>query len=454
MSKFRPDYKNAFRILKGGKISLVVSALLLTSAVPSISNAAVNVGPSYANVVDDNDIDIQYFGGGTYSNDVDNITLGGDNDTFSGDDSYIAVSTNSSGSNYYSDLYVETNNNRFDLTIESSIDLMNYSDYNSDLSNRINGIEIYEDVVDGSTITNNGSIFVSSTTDANYAYGEDALKGISVGEDDFMNGSHSSNYGVITNNDEITVYSHAIGEDGAYSEAMGIHADYNNGTIINNKDIEVSADADTTWFGEDADAVAFGININDGYNDSNITNNGTIDVKADADTSSYGEDATATGTGIRVADDHHGTISNSGAILVDVSTQGEDGFFPWSSNADTHAYGISVYGDNEFRATISNSGDINITADSNGEDYVHTYAVGINVTDNNGGEILNSGNINIVAGSEGEDFSAGIFVSENQNDGSIASSGNINVSGEDEAYGIFVENEKISMCLLMARQKV
>jgi hypothetical protein len=199
------------------------------------------------------------------------------------------------------------------------------------------------------TITNSGTITVSTEVASAYAFGIYS----------------AGNNNTITNSGTITVST-----EGAGADAFGIYSAGNNNTITNSGTITVST--------EGAGAFTYGI-IKSGNNNT-ITNSGTITLSTSGDTAfTYGI----------IKSGNNYTITNSGTITL--STSGATAF----------AYGI--WGSGDYN-TIANSGSITVSTSGTS---AHAYGI---FGSGAGDIIINSGTITVSASAASAD-TYGIFES-------------------------------------------
>ena len=182
-------YKSHFKILKGGKISLVVSALLVTSALTTTMKAAtqtVSTAVTSTHTIADGDGLEVSSGGSIIVNGDDAVTNAG------AVTSILNKGTITTGTGGYDAIYI-------DGTVSGNITNNGTISNTNSTHNNESSIEIYTGYVTGSII-NNGTI----TSDAD--------NGIAVWGDD--DDDQSDNEGVvlggIINNGTITGYNEAL----------------------------------------------------------------------------------------------------------------------------------------------------------------------------------------------------------------------------------------------------
>ncbi len=356
------DYKSRFRILKGGKISLIVSSLLLGSII-SVSDAAqitTAVTTTQSHDTTTTDIDITSTG---------SITII--------DDTAFAVTTNS---NDIGDSHFISNAGKIEVKRAQSAIAIRLDDHNygtitnsgtitaTSTNDSATGIDVYENsfrlensgiiTVDAfgsaygissyrnyGSITNTGTINVSSeksdvvgiTNQYNDYYSTIRNAGTitATSEENQATGIYSkdnTNYSTIENTGNITV--------DAYLDARGIKSAYTKGesSIVNSGTITVSGD------------IARGIITNNVKENSSITNNGTINTTG-----------TSHAMGITVLNlDDHSSITNNGTIKSTINNK-----------ADGKAFSIGVQ-NGDSTSTVLN--------DTNGKLYGNIYIKGQSFT--------------------------------------------------------------------------
>lgn len=203
------DYKSRFRILKGGKISLVVSALLVGAGLVSTTEA-----DCLTNITIDNSTSMQ-----TLSMCADtNVTVAGNlvvSDYYaaqiSGD--YFAtvvndgnISLHNSNNNY--------GNNPAVIVTSSSFNVTNNGDINSTGDYYAQGIQSYSNYSNSSnsSITNNGNINVVAGSGYGMGIQNDSYygNGVSILNNGNINVSGDGAYGIYTQ-----------GEDSSVTNALG-----------------------------------------------------------------------------------------------------------------------------------------------------------------------------------------------------------------------------------------
>lgn len=410
MLKNYPDYKSRFRILKGGKISLVVSAMVVGASLVGIDAAATQCITTYS-LTNTGTVQTVSMCGNTSITVTDNLIATNINPTLTVDnyfgDYFATIVNNGSVTNTmnYCDsaIAIQIDNARFSLTNNTGHDInaTNF-DYYSATGINVNG------GMDTSTILNDGHIFSTS--------GEDSAYGISVYDGDITDSN-------ITNRSTAT-----INVSGAY-DAIGIDL-FNSSdatishTIISNAGV-IQVDSNlSNPFSSQWTSAATGISIYSGNvlsldhvtisNDGNITAVGTNLAKA-AGIEGYASDSEYTGTSI---------INNSNITVT----------------AQKAAYGIHLYSYNNgnlIGSTITNNHNITVTStsdDAYGID-LYSYDSSFNLSDSN---ITNNHNITVTSTS-GDAY--GVYVRGNLSDSSIITNSHlIDVNASGDAYGIYVRD--------------
>lgn len=407
--RYTPDFSSRFRILKGGKISLVVSALLVGS---TILSADQTISAPQTSAV-------------TTSTPGENVTVS----------SAGAVNIVSTGSGSFG-VYVDAIPLTGTITNSGTIAVV---DHLSDYYNSSAGIAL---ATAGTTSTgaiiNNGTISVTADAGA-LAFGIFLPYG---GDGDGL---------TITNG----AAGHLSVDTSGYAGlSQGIYAagSYQNGSISNAGDIQVISDLQS-----------LGIKVREITTDFSITNSGTITVSSNAAIpySNLGEQYVgASAIGIYVENmKQNSSITNSGTIAVstigfgpafgiqarymdnDAAILNDTGGSITVTSARDNAIGIDsafLYGN----VSITNHGDIIATSNALSEN--QTWAAGINVGGmldytTNYAKIINTGNI-VATSNYGAD---GIFVGNLYFHSSISNSGTITstvAASGGVAYGIEVDN--------------
>lgn len=440
------DFKSRFRILKGGKVSLVVSAMLVggiintsnavvitnnqTTTYPFNSGNSENLDISNTGSIDVTDSEAAIYIMGNLSSDkkIDNEGL-------------IRI-TNSGGEDAYAiydkDYYIYGN-------------IINQNKIESTSQRGALGIAI--SYLDGGTIQNNGFIDVKSLDSSennSYAYGillesgEDSASIINGGKinvssegGSFAIQMENSIDSSIENSGELEV----VSSGNYYAQSAGIFVgNMDNSTVTNSGTMYVRAGNTNNSY-----ANATGINIYGTYN-SDVINSGTIEAVLEGESGSFenynnysmGNEFSAIGMSF---DELHGSnIQNTGTIKVHSSLTGEYN--------QTHLFGIFTEG-NVSDSTITNSG--NILIDGIGTGFV--LAAGIQLDMEAAYEIptvlTNSGNIKVnIDTSNYEDsvtLAAGISTYNDSNELEIVNEANgviaayINNELDKNAYSLHLQ---------------
>ncbi|MCT7486591.1 autotransporter family protein, partial [Aliarcobacter cryaerophilus] len=425
------DYKSRFRILKGGKVSLVVSAIIVGGVV-NFANAANAISSplnSTYNYIDGDVEDtiitstgsISVSGGQTAIN-INTKPLASDkelqnNGTISilngtgasaifsnqiiygtinnfGTISSIEAEGGAAGINISSlDKGTIENKKGGTITSSSTSGMSSFSwgiyansltdDGTSDSAEIINNGTITSSSIRdsfgiinsnllGSNITNNGTLNVNSTE------GDTVTSiGIYIGN----KSDRSNDAPVVTNSGTMTIKSNAENGYYSYASSYGIYVNNALGSYYSNTgtiDVLATSNVGVT----EARALAYGMNFGTLINNSHITNNGTIKVVANAQDIdySYGE---AYGIKASASDS---TITNNGDILVEA--YGKRG-----NVSSTKATGISLGLETvSLNATLAtNTAKIiakTISLASNTE----AYGVQLNTNRNNNFTFINEAN--------------------------------------------------------------
>ena len=308
------DYKSRFKILKGGKIALVVSALLVGTSLVHADTQTVSTGVTSNYVIADGD-GLEVTSGGSIIVTGDWAVENAGAVTSITNDGIISTDTDGTDAIYIDGIVSG------DITNNGTI-----SNTNSDNSND-SAIEINQGYVSGSII-NNGTIISA------------ADNGIAVWGDD--DDDQSDNLGVvlggIINNGTITAYNEGLDLDDDARIENGIT---NNGTITGQNDVAIEIDETTV--------------VNGG-----ITNNSGATIK------STSTDA------IEIVGDAilNGGILNYGTIQGDA-----DGIFMEDDDSEINGgitnYGTIIGGDDalDFNDDATFSGDIKNYGTIIGADY-------------------------------------------------------------------------------------
>lgn len=372
--RYSPEYSSRFRILKGGRISLVVSAILMSSTLVHATNQSVGSATTSTYTLG--------------SSDSLSITSSGSISIASGSGSESAIQSNGLGNQ--------------SITNNGTISISDTSGHNT-----VAGINLLlqgSPVTNSGTITNNNSINVTSSNGA-------WATGINIDENQNGNGFSIKN----SSTGHISVDNTSSGTGGA-SIGINLASTYKNGTLTNAGDIESSGGFFATGIqfdtiGGTSDSSGFGIN-----------NTGTIHVNNNGASFYYLGPTNASANGI-MGNSMRGTASISNTNLIEAT-----------SDFGT-ARGIYVNYEMADQTSIINSGTISAHSHENGiiGIPVPSNAFGIDVTRLAGSDamtgsahILNSGTI--MAHSE-NGTAAGIYVEKIMKDStSIQNSGTITVN--------------------------
>uniref|UniRef100_UPI0011E01461 hypothetical protein n=1 Tax=Aliarcobacter cryaerophilus TaxID=28198 RepID=UPI0011E01461 len=426
------DYKSRFRILKGGKVSLVVSAIIVGGVV-NFANAAnaissplnstynyingdiedtiitptgsvivsggvtainINTKPLASNKELENNGTISVENGTGASAIFSNQTIFGAINNFGTISSTQATggaaginifslnqgiienkvggtitASSTSGASFTWGIYA---NSLTDGGTSDSAEIINNGVINA--SSIRDSFGIINSNLLGSNITNNGTLNVNSTEG-------DTVTSIGIYIDN--KSDRSNDAPVVTNSGTMTIRSNAI--DGYYSYASSYGIDVNSalGSYYSNTGtgiIDVLATSNVG--GTEARALAYGMNFGTLINNSHIKNDGIIKVVANAQDIdySYGE---AYGIKASASDS---TITNNGDILVEA--YGKRG-----NVSSTKAMGISLGLEEswEIPTSLTNTGKISAKTISSAN-YTEAYGVQLNTNRNNNFTFINEAN--------------------------------------------------------------
>jgi uncharacterized protein with beta-barrel porin domain len=487
--KYTPEYSSRFRILKGGKISLVVSALLVSSSMVGPSANAADLVAGVTMLTEDT----------TLTTTADLTTSDGQYtvDLYAGDHSVdIAINhdiTNTSAVGYPRAVHIRDLGEDSSITIAQDATLSTakqesvvlevrseteFALIHSTLTNHgtiestsaSTAIRINGNLVGGSSITNSatGEIIITSTDGSEYELGS----GIEVRGN--LEDSAITNAGLI--NVQTKDYAYGIHSDGRY--LVGESSISNTGTIETNAERTVETDQLGGWTVVSSQGIVFY-----GLGDtSTIENSGLIKSDAFLDLTINDNQfgmfhTTAIAKGISIGNDWDGSpvngtdpenmasIINGGSIEVTATLNtrfGEDNFSlignTWGLMFGAKASGIEAgevrYGiiENSVEGSITSLAEVSV---ENGEVYYYdgTFAVsnGIKVDRLEESSILNFGTIDsqaiFSATSRAEAYAYGIHVDGDVENSTVENGGLIDVdaialSDEDRAeataYGIRV----------------
>ncbi len=466
------EFKSRFRILKGGKISLVVSALLVGSVATTDLVADVTTDLTTLQEISGNANYTVTSSGSIVVTDSTSSTIVTDavklNQTANGLEPYRVISNAGTISavdtdSYAIGLHLYTSTNIYGLSFSTNYmsEIQNsgtisatgetgalainlsqghYGYMTNDTTGSINatsqsgyafGIRIGNNSA-GSFIENRGTITVDAQTQANGIHVEGAFVGSISNSGTISSTSATAKaYGVTVKND---VGGSGITNSGTITAnaslgAYGIKTGDNYSLILNEGDINATSSSSN----------AYGIEIR--RNDGEITNDGSISVES-----------TTSATGIRLGENNYGSITNSGTITAQTdaifgtstvisvngnnsgSIQNDGTINAIAQGAHGSAGGILVNFANESGATIINRGNINAHAPSS----TISVVTGIQSNSDNNGTVTNLGNIDVSGGSW---FTAGITFSEDINgDINNSESGSITVESGSGGFGIIAKN--------------
>ena len=373
------DFKSRFRILKGGKISLIISAMLIgTVTVANATPPTVTVTGSteYNQVlsedssfiienlaVENNDAFI------VDANNYNIISINASNISATGEDSQ-----NINGISIYNlASYGEDNGNQ---KININLDSIN-------VENKIGDAYGFSKADTGSDAFNPSSIIMNISNSIQKDYG------IKVSGAGYVNGMFLNNLLIdseITNNGNIIVSNANDDNTSAYGIEMFVRDDnttsLDNSTITNNGTFEISSNRE-----------AHGIYLHGTMKDSEIKNTGSMNIT----TTTNGEQTYSYGiSSLNYL--NNSNINNEGDLIVKATTtfNGED-----DKGIHTRATGINIYS-LDGSSLINNTGKIEVIAqiDTNSDVYAYAYANGIvvdiedmDINDNNVPKIINTGTI-------------------------------------------------------------
>lgn len=341
--KLNTNYKSRFRILKGGKISLVVSALLVSVSLSTPANALV-VNTAVTTTQEENpnftDMEVTSDGSITITADgTDFAALYGTADIYTGqsvsNSGTISV-TNTDQTSKIRGIFIDGYN---DGTISNLLDGTIDIDSTSTADNNGGGIVIQVSGNYGDITLDGGDITVASVTNA---------RGV------FITGDHT---GTITNSALLstTVNTHPASPINNQSIGIDITGTMSSASIVNSGTINSSGDR----------GVAAGILVGGAVTDSTIINSWNINTDGTGSAWAYGISLKAGTSGTT-------TITNDGGTIA-------------ATNQYADARGINIIGNSA--GTITNSGTIDVTAGSTGK------GKGIYVDGDFNGNITNSSSI-------------------------------------------------------------
>ena len=409
MGRIKNDFKSRFRILKGGKISLVVSAMLV-GVMATVSNADVIItnGQTVTTYqeIDGTSENATIENGGSI-----NIT---DFHTMAALRSNNMLDTNYSITNSGTITMTDNNMDATGIQVNSSYD----NSTSTFISNK-------------GTITNNGSINIDSIHTM-------VARGIRLSD---------SNQGIIQNTQGASINITAM------EEATGIYLRDNlMGTVTNAGTISAQADSFVTGIQiSDLDSssvtnsgsietssrfyTSTGIRANNLVNNSSILNSGTI-------TNNQFLFSPYESIGIRASSLDQSTITNSGYIDNGMSSNGYN------------SVGIKISNNLTNNSFILNSGTINLNSylsaaievggDISGSDVTNSGTISSTTTNGKArgidirGNVLSSNiiNSNILTASSDNNDAIGIRIGQSTQDSTITNSGTITTTASSNASGI------------------
>lgn len=401
--RMRSDYSSHFRILKGGRISLVVSALLISSAVvhsdqtiSSPQTSMVTVSTS-ENVTLSGTGSISVSGSGVQSGIRSTSALSGDNTITIGSGRSINVASSDT------DAY--------------GIEFVSGYGYN----------------LTSGHILNSGTIAVS---------GVEHLYGIFVNEQD--NASSIINSGTMS-----------LSGEGTYDRSYGIYGGILNGTAKVQNDGTITIRGYTGYgmaaspmsyssqmvnsgtITVSADNGAFGMDAYQMYDSAKITNSGTISTNSSGNADGigtyfmYGDSQIINQGSINIDSNNYGHGIKVDGYLTDNAKIINSGTINASSSGGGWIYGI--YAEEMFsnsQILNTSTGNIDVTSDSNAWGIFTSY-----MTDSS--SIVNNGHITVNSDlSDAFGIYSGEMYTSNT---SITNSGTITVTGGSSASGIKVD---------------
>ncbi|MFY4805535.1 autotransporter domain-containing protein [Aliarcobacter butzleri] len=419
------DFKSRFRILKGGKVSLVVSAMLVGGLV-NIANAALTDIH-----ISDEQTSVQAYSINEYNlmnlyidptgkiniqeSNASNVIVALKVEEGSGQPIYtvdnqgeIVLNVTGSASSDQLNLFgFQKIGTTYGKTINSGT--MNITSSLTTPVSTLNTIGIYDDIVtyytntEEAEIINSGTLNVSSDMKLDISANKSDIvarvssEGIQVRRITSNINSGPIIYSLLKNSGTIDVKSKlefAFDEEGlaignaaidspVYAQAIGIHNGYNGGSfyygkILNDGTINSLAEVIVddkgrvySYYGGGY-AESFGIKADSGMSYSYIENTGTIDSKASMSAGSY-SDAYSDGIYFGSNVDHSAIISN---ILNSTAiANSSDG------NAYAKAHGINAYNFTLENTFIANSDSLEVKAEATGTEYAQAKAYGMELKD-------------------------------------------------------------------------
>ncbi len=446
------EFKSRFRILKGGKISLVVSALLVGGALitPTVSNAglvlienatttAIDFGQDdFVTITGTGKVEVAGGDDAVATNQInETVTNSGTISTTSSgyhaiDAAYLfgSIVNNASGSITAQDNAIEISG----FGTDSTGTITNAGTITSTHGHAINISDSGAGVFEG-TITNSGNLYgrvrgisiknldagTITNTDTGLIQVHTSSSGDSVGgivisaSSDDASGTKS----LITNAGTINATADDGGATGIAVAGTSAYTTITNSGQINasgvNFSLGISAgqiyntniinsgtiNAITTDAGSSV-GIFISQFINDPSNNSTITNSGSIDI-----TNNFGD-----AFGITTFNNLRGGIINEAGATIDVEVTG----------ANNKAYGISISKIVYSGSNITNSGTVNVTS-------ADSEAIGIEINKELLGELTNAGIINVNGGS----FAKAISLEGYLSNANVTNSGTITATLNNEA---------------------
>lgn len=391
------DFKSRFRILKGGKISLIISTMLIGTVTVANATTVLVTGSTAYNepIIADSSFniedlvleDISAFHVDANNNNI--ISINGSNISAMGEDDSQAIN----GIYIYNLASYGEDNGYKQITI--NLDSLN-------VENESGNAYGFSKADIGSDASNPSSIIMNISNSIQKDYG---IKVSGVG---YVNGMFLNNLLInseITNNGNIIVSNANDDNTNAYGIEMFVRGDnttsLDNSTIINNGTFEISSNEE-----------ARGIYLHGTMEDSEISNTGSMNIT----TTTNSEETNASGIYSRNYM-NNSEINNEGDLIVKATTtfNGED-----DTGIHTRATGINIYS-LDGSSLINNTGKIEVIAqiDTNSDVYAYADAYGIvvdiedrDLTDTKVPKIINTGTI-----------TANVIVSPSVTRGGIESTG-------------------------------
>lgn len=462
--KYTPDFSSRFRILKGGKISLVVSALLVSSSI--IGNNAYAADFNITNI----NLNANIASDGQTVATTEDIAA---------TNNFVAISANTHAANVSINNDVLTTDANYGLVLfsvgnvnaPSTLEIASGKTVSSTKTDNLNGYSIdFVNGINNTTITNSGTIS-TSFTNVSQMGGSYAASLMFDGDADHVTITNTGTITASLSDSVLNSYGGKVSAIQFYSLTNSVMKDIsitNSGTIsttVNN-----SADAPYDASGQNAFGIkmyAFSNSNSIDASNISITNSGTLSVTANNGNHRL---ADATGIDIKVKtylyDSNSYTkinnmsISNSGSMTVSAVGSGNatginiatDSYYGTNSvlnstitNAGTitvngafSAYGIKINSSSIDNLTITNQATKSISATG----YFDTFGIDILNRINNS-TITNAGEISATATSDDEYQAGAIWIRDLIGASTILNSGTLIASAEDHmssAWGIRTGN--------------